>query len=89
MPPKDPEMRPTPGGPASPNSSTPAGPDTEVDARPTRRRFTAEYKLAIVREADAARDSGGVGAILRREGLYASHLINWRRQRASGELSAD
>lgn len=58
--------------------------------RPKRRSFTAEYKLRIVREADAATASGAEGAVgelLRREGLYSSHLTEWRRQRESGELA--
>ena len=58
--------------------------------RPKRRRFAAEYKLRIVREADAAAASGvegAVGELLRREGLYSSHLTEWRRQRESGELA--
>lgn len=56
-------------------------PDPEVEARPHRRRFTAEYKARILREAEQCRKSGEIGALLRREGLYASHLITWRRQR--------
>jgi transposase len=56
-------------------------PDPEVVARPKRRRFTAEYKLRILREADACKGSGEIGALLRREGLYSSHLVLWRRQR--------
>ena len=56
-------------------------PDPEVVARPKRRRFTAEYKLRILREADACREAGEIGALLRREGLYSSHLVLWRRQR--------
>jgi transposase len=59
-----------------------------VVARPRRRRFTAEYKRSIIDEADAARDAGAVGALLRREGLYCSHLATWRRQRKQGELDA-
>jgi transposase len=58
--------------------------------RPKRRSFTAEYKLRILREADAAVASGaegGVGELLRREGLYSSHLTEWRRQRETGELA--
>jgi transposase len=58
--------------------------------RPKRRTFTAEYKLRIVREADAALASGeegGVGELLRREGLYSSHLTTWRRERDAGELA--
>jgi transposase len=56
-------------------------PDPEVVARPKRRRFTAEYKLRILREADACKGSGEIGTLLRREGLYSSHLVLWRRQR--------
>lgn len=52
----------------------------EVEARPKRRRFTAEYKRRILREAEQASKPGEIGALLRREGLYASHLITWRRQ---------
>ena len=58
--------------------------------RPKRRRFAAEYKLRIVREADAAAASGvegAVGELLRREGLYSSHLATWRRERETGELA--
>lgn len=58
--------------------------------RPKRRSFTAEYKLRVVREADAAIASGAEGAVgelLRREGLYSSHLTEWRRQRETGELA--
>src|SRR5690349_25092496 len=58
--------------------------------RPKRRTFTAEYKLRIVREADAALASGvegAVGELLRREGLYSSHLTEWRQQRQGGELA--
>ena len=56
-------------------------PDPEVSERPQRRRFTAEYNLRIVREADACKGDGDVGVLLRREGLYSSHLSSWRRQR--------
>ena len=56
-------------------------PDPEVVARPKRRQFTAEYKLRILREADASKQPGETGALLRREGLYSSHLVQWRRQR--------
>jgi transposase-like protein len=61
-------------------------PDIEVTAKAKRRRFTAQYKLRIVREADALAETGGVGEMLRREGLYTSHLSAWRRQRERGEL---
>jgi transposase-like protein len=60
--------------------------DPEVPEKPRRRRFTAEYKLSIVTEADACTNSGEVGALLRREGLYSSHLSTWRRQRDKGQL---
>jgi transposase-like protein len=64
---------------------SPAGaagvPDPAVDAKPKRRRFTAEYKLRILREVERAKGSGEVGAILRREGLFSSHLTQWRRDR--------
>lgn len=61
-------------------------PDPEVSMRARRRRFTAEYKLRIVRAADAARDPGEIGALLRREGLYSSHLAAWRKQYRDGAL---
>jgi transposase-like protein len=51
-----------------------------VTPRPQRRRFNAEYKARIVRAADACREPGEVGALLRREGLYSSHLAAWRQQ---------
>lgn len=63
-------------------------PDPEVSSRPSRRRLTASYKLRILREADACAERGQLGALLRREGLYSSHLINWRRQREQGVLNA-
>src|SRR2546426_5194304 len=56
----------------------PGGPEIEVTAKATRRRFTVEYKRKIVREADACKTPGAVGALLRREGLYSSHLTTWR-----------
>src|SRR6202163_4140591 len=65
-----------------------AVPDSEVTARPQRRRFTAEYKRSIVEQADASQDAGAIGALLRREGLYSSHLANWRRQCQRGEMEA-
>ncbi len=69
-------------------SGVPESPTTP--ARPKRRTFAAEYKLRIVREADAALASGEEGAIgelLRREGLYSSHLTVWRRERDAGQLA--
>jgi transposase-like protein len=65
-----------------------AMPDPELVERPKRRRFTADYKLAIVREADACTRPGEIGALLRREGLYSSHLVEWRRARDAGALEA-
>ena len=63
-------------------------PDPEVAGRPTRRRFSAAYKVAIVDEYEAATEPGAKGALLRREGLYSSHLTEWRRLRALGGLEA-
>ena len=66
-------------------------PDPEVSERPERarrRHFTVGYKLRLLTEADAARTTGEIGALLRREGLYSSHLAAWRRQREEGILSA-
>ena len=59
-------------------------PDPEVSEKPKRRSFTAEYKLRILQEADASTGAGEVGALLRREGLYSSHLTEWRRLFAQG-----
>jgi len=61
-------------------------PETEVVEKAKRQQYTAEYKLRILREADICRASGEIGALLRREGLYSSHLTTWRRQRERGEL---
>jgi len=63
-------------------------PDPEVPEKAARRRFTAKYKLNILQQAEACRGEEGVGALLRREGLYSSHLTTWRRQREIGLLSA-
>lgn len=52
-----------------------------------RRRFSAAYKLKILEETDACQDDGGIGAVLRREGLYSSYLNTWREQRKNGELA--
>ena len=60
--------------------------DSQVTAKAKRRRFTAEYKRRILREADALAETGGIGEMLRREGLYTSHLSSWRRERERGEL---
>jgi transposase-like protein len=61
--------------------------EVEVVAKATRRRFTAEYKRKILREADACTAPGAIGGLLRREGLYSSHLTTWRAQRERGELA--
>jgi transposase-like protein len=66
----------------------PATPEGEVSERAARRRFTAEYKLSILRAADACAGAGEIGALLRKEGLYSSHLTTWRRQREAGSLAA-
>lgn len=63
-------------------------PDPELVERPLRRRFSAEYKLRVLREAEACSRPGEVGALLRREGLYTSHLSAWRKQRDAGALEA-
>ncbi len=64
-------------------------PDPEVVAKPKRRTYTAEYKLGILQEAEAAAATrGGIGSLLRREGLYSSLLSTWRRERANGVLEA-
>jgi transposase len=69
--------------------ATPAGvPDPELVERAQRRRFTSEYKLAILREADGLSRPGEIGALLRREGLYSSLLSTWRKQRDEGVLEA-
>ena len=62
-------------------------PDPEVPEKAVRRRFTTEYKLNILRQADQCGNPGDIGALLRREGLYSSHLTTWRRQREAGILS--
>jgi len=64
-----------------------ARPETEVSDKARRRRFTAKYKLRILREAAACSQPGEVGALLRREGLYSSHLTSWRKQAERGELA--
>jgi len=60
--------------------------DPEVPERAVRRRFSAKYKLKILREADRCTDPGQLGTLLRREGLYSSNLTTWRKQRERGEL---
>jgi transposase-like protein len=65
-----------------------AASDPELVEQPKRRRFTAEYKLRILKEAEACSRPGEIGALLRREGLYSGHLSKWRRQREAGALEA-
>jgi transposase len=62
-------------------------PDPELVQSAKRRRFTAEYKLAVLREADGCTQPGEIGELLRREGLYRSHLATWREQRDAGSLA--
>ena len=62
-------------------------PDPEVVPKAKRRKFSAEYKVRILEEADRCTERGEIGALLRREGLYSSHLSTWRRQRDQGILS--
>jgi len=59
-------------------------PNPEIRPRGKRRRFTAAYKQQILAQADAATESGAIGALLRREGLYSSRLTHWRQERADG-----
>jgi hypothetical protein len=61
--------------------------DPEVHEKAARRTFAAEYKRRILEEADRCTETGEIGALLRREGLYSSHLVAWRRQREEGALS--
>ena len=67
-------------------SAPPARPDPEVIAKPKRRQFTAQYRLRILEEAERCRVPGDVGRLLRREGLYSSHLTAWRKARRDGAL---
>jgi transposase len=63
------------------------GQEIEVTAKARRRQFTAEYKRKVLAEAEACTKPGEIGALLRREGLYSSHLVEWRRARDSGALA--
>jgi transposase len=75
------------GNTVAPAPPAPSRPDPEVVADAKRRTFTAEYKLRILAEADdAAAHPGAIGALQRREGLYSSHLVTWRRERQAGIL---
>ncbi len=81
---KSERSEPARGGGGSPG----AAPDPEVAPRAQRRRFSAAYKLRIVQQTDGCSKSGEIGALLRREGLYSSHLVEWRRARDQGQLDA-
>lgn len=83
-------MTSNPAFPSQPTNGAvphPPSPDPELVRRARRRQFTASYKLRILEEAEACKE-GEVGALLRREALYSSHLTAWRRQRQQGVLSA-
>ena len=90
-------VRPTDGPPAAtrevghpsviPAGGMAAAPDPEVLEKPARRRFNVEYKRRVLEEADACTESGQIGALLRREGLYSSLLSTWRSQREQGVLA--
>jgi transposase-like protein len=69
-------------------SLTAGRPETEVTEKAKRRRYSAEFKARILREAEACTKSGELGALLRREGLYSSHLTSWRAQAARGQVEA-
>lgn len=72
-------------------AATPTGPrrmDVEVEPKAQRRTFSTAYKLQILEQADSCKGKGEIGALLRREGLYWSHLSKWRKQRATGELGS-
>jgi transposase len=71
----------------SPSGFIPVEREVEVSAKAERRRFTAEYKRKILQEADGCSRPGELGALLRREGLYSSHLAAWRRVREQGGLA--
>ena len=71
---------------ASGAAAAPTRPDPEVVAKPKRRRFTAQYRLRILEEAERCTEPGEVGRLLRREGLYSSHLTAWRKARRDGAL---
>ena len=74
------------GGPGPAPTLPARAPDPEVPATVQRRRFSAAYRLRILKAVDACKKPGEVGALLRREGLYSSLLTNWRRQREAGAL---
>jgi transposase-like protein len=69
-----------------PNDLKARVPDPEVVPKAKRRQFTAKYKLRVLEEVDRCTERGQIGELLRREGLYSSHLSKWRQQRARGQL---
>src|SRR4030095_6296159 len=73
---------------SKPGKASPTKVDPEVKAKAERRQFSAEYKRRILEAADACTEAGQRGALLRREGLYWSNLVHWRRQRAEGARKA-
>jgi transposase-like protein len=83
---EEPTVIPPPEAVVAPPPAAAPAPDPEVPATARRRAFTAEFKRQVLAEADAA-EPGGIGAVLRRHGLYSSHLVTWRHQRDAGELA--
>ena len=83
----DAERSGAPGHPAA-SSPAPARPNPEVVADARRRTFSLDYKLRILKEAEALKAVGGIAALLRREGLYSSHLTTWRQEREAGMRQA-
>jgi len=79
----DAERSGAPGQPAA-SSPPPARPNPEVVADARRRTFSLDYKLGILKKAEALKATGGIAALLRREGLYSSHLTTWRQEREAG-----
>ncbi len=76
------------GAPSNPPAGSRSVPNSEVLAKARRRSFSARYKLEILDAVEAARETGEIGALLRREGLYSSHLTKWRAQQKNGALRA-
>ena len=74
--------------PTQPATNHPSTPDSEVLEKALRRKYPGEYKLRMLQEAETCTLPGQLGALLRREGLYSSHLTTWRRQKEQGMLDA-
>ena len=74
--------------PSKPLPDHPSTPDPEVPEKAIRRKYPGEYKLEVLKEAETCTLPGQLGALLRREGLYSSHLTTWRRQKEQGILEA-